>query len=253
MSAMLEGKVGLVTGGASGFGRAISLAFARDGAKVVVADVDVKGGEETVGMVKKLGADAIFIRCDVSQASDVVKMLAKTVETFGRLDCAVNNAGIEGALEPILDYPEEVWARILNINLTGVWFCMKQEVAQMLKQGGGTIVNISSAAGLIGVPGSSGYTATKHGVIGLTKTVALEYAKAGIRVNAVCPGAFYTPMLDRILERYPDMQKFYEAAHPIGRMGDPKELADAVVWLCSDRSSFVTGHSLSVDGGLTAQ
>ena len=253
MSLLLEGKVGLVTGGASGFGRAISLAFAREGAKVVVADIDMGGGEETVGMVKKLGSDAIFVRCDVSQASDVVKILAKTVETYGRLDCAVNNAGIEGALAPILDYPEEVWSRILNINLTGVWFCMKHEVAQMLKQGGGTIVNISSAAGLIGVPGSSGYTATKHGVIGLTKTVALEYAKAGIRVNAVCPGAFHTPMLGRILEEYPDMQKFYEAAHPIGRMGDPKELADAVVWLCSDRSSFVTGTSLSVDGGLTAQ
>lgn len=253
MSLMLEEKVGLVTGGASGFGRAISLAFARDGAKVVVADVDVKGGEETVGMVKKLGADAIFVRCDVSQASDVVKMLAKTVEAYGRLDCAVNNAGIAGPIVPIVDYPDDVWARVLNINLTGVWFCMKHEVVQMLKQGGGTIVNISSAAGLIGVPGSSGYTAAKHGVIGVTKTVALEYAKAGIRVNAVCPGAFRTPMLNQVLEACPDMQKFYDAAHPIGRMGDPKELADAVVWLCSDRSSFVTGHSLSVDGGLTAQ
>jgi len=248
----MEGKVALVTGGGSGIGRATALAFARHGAKVVVADMNVEGGNETIRLIKETGGDAIFIKCDVSKAIEVETMVNKAVQTFGHLDYAFNNAGIEGLRTPIVDYQEEIWDRVISINLTGVWLCMKYEIPQMLKQGRGAIVNTSSAAGLIGIPGSTAYTASKHGVIGLTKTVALEYAKAGIRVNAVCPGAFYTPMLDRMVKNYPDMEKWYQEGHPMGRLGNPEELAMAVVWLCLE-PSFITGVAIPVDGGLTAQ
>lgn len=253
MDALLKGKVALVTGGGSGLGRATAMGLAKEGARVAVSDIEVDAGEETTRLIEQTGAESVFIPCDISRTIEVQQMVEKTVDTFGRLDCAFNNAGIEGMLVPIVDYPEEMWLKVININLTGVWLCMKHEIAQMVKQGGGAIVNTSSAAGLVGVPGSTAYTAAKHGVVGLTKTVALEYAKTGIRVNAVCPGAFYTPMLDRLVQEYPDMEKWYHESHPLGRLGQPDELAQAVVWLCSDAASFVTGIAMPVDAGLTAQ
>lgn len=255
MKGKMEGKVALVTGGGGGFGRSTALAFAQKGAKVIVVDVFEEGGKETIHLVKIKNAvgDAIFLKCDVSKAAEVEAMVNKGVETYGRLDYAFNNAGMEGLIIPIADYPEDHWNQVISVNLTGVWLCMKYEIPQMLKQGRGAIVNTSSAAGLIGAPpGSTAYTASKHGVVGLTKTVALEYAKAGIRVNAVCPGAFYTPMLDRMLKNYPDLEKFCQEVHPMGRLGNPEELAMTVVWLCLE-PSFITGVAIPVDGGLTAQ
>jgi len=252
MPVKMQGKVALVTGGGSGFGRATAIAFAQEGARVIVTDVFEEGGKETIHLIKNARGEAIFLKCDVSKATEVEAMVNEGVETYGRLDYAFNNAGIEGLIIPIADYPEETWNLVIGVNLTGVWLCMKYEIPQMLKQGRGAIVNTSSAAGLIGTPGCTAYTASKHGVIGLTKTVALEYAKAGIRVNAVCPGAFYTPMLDRVLKNYPDMEKYYQEGHPMGRLGNPEELAMTVVWLCLE-PSFITGVAIPVDGGLTAQ
>lgn len=253
ISGKIEGKVALVTGGGSGIGRATALAFAREGAIVTVADIAVKTAEETAHMIKKAGGQAIFIQCDVAKASEVKTMVGKTIETYGRLDCAFNNAGIDGLLKPIVDYPEEIWNQVLSINLTGVWLCMKYEIPQMLKQGRGTIVNTASVAGLIGTAGLSAYTAAKHGVVGITKTVALEYAKAGIRVNAVCPGTIKTPLVDRFFINNPETVEFFLEVHPVGRFGNVDEVAEAVVWLCSDSASFVTGHSMVIDGGLTAR
>lgn len=254
MAGLVAGKVALVTGAGSGIGRATALIFAREGAKVVVSDVVVDGGEETVRLVKQAGGDAIFVKADVAQASDVEALVNKAVQTYGRLDCAHNNAGVPGPNKMIVDIPEEKWDRVIAINLTGVWHCLKYEIAQMLKQGGGAIVNTSSDAGLVGVKRGGAYVASKHGVIGLMKTAALEYAKSGIRVNAVCPGPIDTPMLrgpggervDRFIGRM-------VAAQPGGRLGKPEEIAEAAVWLCSDAASFVTGHALSVDGGYMAQ
>jgi NAD(P)-dependent dehydrogenase (short-subunit alcohol dehydrogenase family) len=248
---MFESKVALVTGGGSGIGQATALAFAREKATVAVADVAVQNGEETAHMINETGGEAIFINCDVTKAVDVQSMVKKTVQAFGRLDYAFNNAGIEGVLAPIVEYPEEIWNRVISINLTGVWLCMKYEVPEILKQGGGAIVNTSSAAGLVGVGSATAYTAGKHGVVGLTKSVALEYARAGIRVNAVCPGAIRTPMLERLVEKHPKMEEWYLSV-PAGRIAAVDELAEAVVWLCSDKASFVTGHAMAVDGGLTA-
>jgi len=253
MAGRVEGKIALVTGGGSGIGRASALAFAREGAKVVLADVIVEGGEETVGMIKKAGGEAIFVKADVSKATEVEALIAKAVETYGRLDCAYNNAGIEGSAATTTDYAEESWDRVIAINLKGVWLCMKYEIPQMLKQGGGTIVNTASAAGLVGFRRGSAYVASKHGVVGLTKTAALEYAKSGVRVNAICPGAIDTPMMGRITDHRPQRAERMAAGEPVGRMGMPEEIAGAVVWLCSDAASFVTGHAMAVDGGLTAQ
>ena len=249
----LDGKVALITGAGSGIGRASALAFAREGAKVAVADIVVEGGEETVRMVKEAGGEAFFIKVDVSNAADVEAMVNAVVDTYGRIDCAYNNAGIEGRLASTDEYPEDVFDKVIDINLTGVWLCMKYELPHMLKQGGGAIVNTASGAGLIGVSGMSAYVASKHGVIGLTKTAALEYAKSGIRVNAVCPGLIQTPMVERITAEQPQLGEALVAAEPVGRTGKPEEIAESVVWLSSDAASFVTGHAMSVDGGFVAQ
>lgn len=246
-------KVALVTGGSTGIGRATALAFARQGAKVVIADVAVDTGEETARMVREAGGEAVFILCDVSKSTEVRAMIDKTIEVYGCLDWAFNNAGVEGAQLPIGDYPEEICIRVFSIDLMGVWWCMKYEIPQMLKQGGGVIVNMASAAGLVGVPGDSPYTAAKHGVIGMTKAVALEYGKSKIRVNAICPGVIQTQILERVLAKNPEVGKKLVEDTPLGRIGLPDEIAGAVVWLCSDAASFVTGHALAVDGGFTAQ
>jgi NAD(P)-dependent dehydrogenase (short-subunit alcohol dehydrogenase family) len=253
MAGLVVGKVALVTGASSGIGRATALAFAREGAKVVVADVTVEGGEETVAQVKKAGGEAIFVKTDVSKAVEVEALVAKAVATYGRLDCAHNNAGIAGNAKTIVDDTEDNWDRILAINLKGVWLCMKYEIAHMLKQGGGAIVNTASGAGLIGVRRGGAYVASKHGVVGLTKTAALEYAKAGIRVNCVCPGPIDTPMLQGIGGRNQMVIERMVAAQPGGRLGQPAEIAEAAVWLCSDAASFITGLPMPVDGGYTAQ
>lgn len=251
--AQFTGRVALVTGGSSGIGRASALAFAKEGAQVMVSDIMAEAGQETAELITKAGGTASFTRANVSKASDVETLIATCVETYGRLDCAHNNAGIEGPGSPTVDYDEESWDRVIAINLTGVWLCMKYQIPEMLKHGDGAIVNTSSAAGLLGFRGGSAYVASKHGVVGLTKTAALEYAKAGVRVNAVCPGAIDTPMMGRITGHKPHRAERMASSEPIGRMGSPEEIAEAVVWLCSDAASFVTGHAMSVDGGLVAQ
>jgi NAD(P)-dependent dehydrogenase (short-subunit alcohol dehydrogenase family) len=253
MAGQLDGKVALVTGGGSGIGRATCLAMAREGAQVMVADIVVEGGQETVSLVKNAGGEATCIRADVSQASEVEAMVKQTTETYGRLDCAFNNAGIEGPVCSTVEYTEEDFDRVVAIDLTGVWLCMKYEIPAMLQHGGGAIVNTASVAGLVGFQGISAYVASKHGVNGLTKTAALEYAKAGIRVNAVCPGVIETPMVKRAFEKSPGMEEGVAAVEPVGRLGQPQEVAEAVVWLCSDAASFVTGLPMAVDGGLVAQ
>lgn len=253
MAGRLDGKIALITGAGSGIGRASALTFAREGAKVAVADKLVDGGRETVRMVEAAGGTASFIEVDVSDAASVEAMVNSTVETYGRIDCAYNNAGIEGQVAPTDSYADDMFDRVIAVNLTGVWLCMKYEIPRLLEQGGGAIVNTASGAGLIGVAGLSAYVASKHGVIGLTKTAALEYAKSGIRVNAVCPGLIQTPMVERLTADQPQLGEALVAMEPVGRTGRPEEIAESVVWLCSDAASFVTGHAMSVDGGFVAQ
>lgn len=252
MAGQLEGKVSLVTGGGSGIGKSTALEFAREGAKVVVADVNSAGGEETVTQIRSGGGEAIFVHADVSRAAHAEAMVEAAVEAYDRLDCAHNNAGIEGIRVPTADFLEDEWERVIAVDLKGVWLSMKYEIAQMMKQGSGAIVNTSSIAGLIGMKGSTAYGAAKHGVIGLTKTAAVEYATQGIRVNAVCPGAISTPMVERLMGRDPEREAMYMSIQPIGRFGTPEEVGQAVVWLCSDASSFVTGIAMPVDGGTVA-
>jgi NAD(P)-dependent dehydrogenase (short-subunit alcohol dehydrogenase family) len=247
MGALLKDKVALVTGGGSGIGKATALAFAREGAKVVIADVAQENGAETVRLIRESGVDAVFFRCDVSQALEVETLVNSTVDTYGRLDVAFNNAGV-GEIISTVDCTEEKWDWMINTNLKGVWLCMKYEIPQMLKQGRGVIVNTASAAGLMAMKGHAPYTASKHGVVGLTKVAALDCAEAGIRVNAVCPGVVLTPMVQRHADD-PEMMKLFESLQPIGRMGRPEEIAEAVLWLCSDAASFVTGVNFPVDGG----
>ncbi|OJH40205.1 SDR family oxidoreductase [Cystobacter ferrugineus] len=253
MNGRLEGKAALVTGSGSGIGRATALLFAREGARVIVSDVNASGAEETVAAIQKKGGEARFIRCDVSKSAEVEALIRGAVETFGRLDCAVNNAGISGVMGPTGDYPEDAWDRVIATNLTGVWLCMKQEIQQMLKQGGGSIANTASVAGLVGFTMAPAYTAAKHGVVGLTKTAALEYAKANIRINAVCPGLVRTPMITDTTSKNPQIEQALIADEPVGRMADPEEIAEALVWLCSGASSFITGAALPVDGGVVAR
>ena len=253
MAELTKGKVTLVTGAGSGIGRAAARIFAREGAKVAAADVNQASAEETVGLIRAAGGEAFGLQADVSKAAEVEAMVATVVETYGRLDCAFNNAGIEGALASTADYTEADWAPVIAVNLTGVWLCMKYEIPRMLETGGGAIVNTSSAAGLLGAPRMPAYVASKHGVVGLTKTAALEYAKSGVRVNAVCPGVIDTSMVGRLKERRPRMFEKIVRGEPIGRIGRPEEIAETAVWLCSDAASFVTGHAMSVDGGIVAQ
>ena len=253
MAGELGGKIALVTGAGSGIGRESALAFGASGAQVMVSDVVVEGGEETVARIKAAGGEATFMRADVSQRAEVEALIRQTVETYGRVDCAHNNAGIEGDLAPTCDCTEANWDRTIAINLKGVWLCMKYEIPQMLEQGSGVIVNTSSVAGLVGFVNLPAYTATKHGVAGLTRTAALEYAQQGIRVNAVCPGVIHTPMIDRIVGGDAEAEAQFTSLEPVGRMGSPAEVAQAVVWLCSDAASFVTGVAMPVDGGFVAQ
>ncbi|MEX0957181.1 MAG: SDR family oxidoreductase [Rhizobiaceae bacterium] len=254
---MVAGKVALVTGAGAGIGRATAIKFAEEGAMVVVSDVNAKGGEETAAMIKKNGGDAIFVRADISSAAEVENLISKTVDAYGRLDCACNNAGIEGKIAPLAEQPDDNFDRIINVNAKGTFLCLKAEINQMLKDGGGAIVNLASIAGLIGFPGLSPYVASKHAVNGLTKNAALEYAKQGIRVNSVCPGGIDTRMLDSLAEQSTggtqSTHEMMDPLHPIGRIGKPEEVAELIVWLCSPRASFVTGANIPIDGGYVAQ
>ncbi|TAK36727.1 MAG: SDR family oxidoreductase [Chloroflexota bacterium] len=253
MTGRFAGKVALVTGASSGIGRASALAFAREGAKVVVADIVDEERDETVSAIKAAGGEAIFVQTDVSKAAEVEVLIDKAVQTFGRLDYAHNNAGIEGIIAPTADCTEENWDRVITTTLKGVWLCMKYEIPQMLKQGGGAIVNTASVAGLIGFPGLPAYGAAKGGIVQVTRTAALEYATAGIRVNAVCPGGVRTPMLQRFKDLTGQTEEQMGALDPMQRVAAPEEIAEAAIWLCSDAASFVTGVPMPVDGGQVTQ
>lgn len=247
------GKVVLVTGAASGIGRSMALAFGRAGACVVVADTSVDGGHMTAALIVEAGGKGLFVKTNVTSASEVDALIDKAVSHYGRIDCAVNGAAIEEEHLPLAEGDDAQFDRIMNVNVKGVWLCMKSQLRQMLKQeGGGVIVNVADAGGLVAAPHRAIYSASKHAVVGLTRSAAIEYAKEGIRINSICPGAVKTPMLARMLEREPGRDKKLKAAHPMGRVADPAEIASAALWLCSEHASFVTGHQLAVDGGLTA-
>jgi NAD(P)-dependent dehydrogenase (short-subunit alcohol dehydrogenase family) len=254
MAGEFNGKVALVTGASMGIGRASVLAFARRGAKVVVADVDVAGGEETVHLIKKAGGEAIFVKTDVSNAADVEALVKKAVATYGKLDYAHNNAAINRGIGVMTAaYKEEDWEIQVDVNLKGVFLCMKFEIPEMLKIGKGTaIVNTSSISGLSGHPADPGYVGSKFGVVGITKSTAMQYAKTGIRINCVCPGPIRTSLYDRVVAAIPGVEEATLERNPMGRIGEPEEVAEAVVWLCSDAASYVTGVALPVDGGLAA-
>jgi NAD(P)-dependent dehydrogenase (short-subunit alcohol dehydrogenase family) len=246
MNGMLDGKVALVTGAAAGIGRASALAFASAGARVVVADIDDAGGAATAQAIVANGGEALFARVDVTNATDVNRLIAQTVERFGRLDCAHNNAGVLGTVAPLIDSPDDNFERVMNVNVMGVWLCLKAEIRQMLAQGGGAIVNTASSAGVKGSPILPAYSASKHAVVGLTKSVALAYARDGIRVNAVCPGYVETDLLDRLFAGEPEKKERERLGTLIGRFGTPEEIAATVVWLCSDAASLMTAHALPV-------
>jgi NAD(P)-dependent dehydrogenase (short-subunit alcohol dehydrogenase family) len=249
----LTGKVGIVTGASAGIGRATALALATEGASVVVADVDEPRGRRTTQDIVDKGGQALFVATDVADDSSVAAMVGSAVGAFGGLDLAFNNAGIEGVQAPTHECTPENWSHTLAVNLTGVWSCMRHEIPHLLERGGGSIVNCASVAGLVGFPGIAAYTASKHGIVGLTKTAALDYAERGIRVNAVCPGVIDTEMVTRFTGNQPEVQAALVASEPVARLGRPEEVADAVVWLCSERSTFVTGQAIAVDGGFVAR
>src|SRR5208282_1816560 len=250
---MADQKVAIVTGGSSGIGRATAVALAKEGVRVVVAARRAKEGDETVRLVREAGSDGIFVKTDVSNEDDVRSLVEKAVEKYGRLDYAFNNAGMEEPMVTFVEQTSIVFDRIMNVNVKGVWLSMKYEIPQMLKNGGGAIVNTSSGAGVIGVAQMPVYVASKHAVLGLTKSAALEYAKPGIRINAVAPGGVETDMPQRLTTNNKQFMEVLLSMHPIGRIGKPEEIADAVVWLLSDKASFVTGHTLLVDGGLVSR
>jgi NAD(P)-dependent dehydrogenase (short-subunit alcohol dehydrogenase family) len=245
------GKVAFVTGAGSGIGRATALAFAREGASVVVSDISEQNIRETARRIEELGGRALAVACDVTRTEDVKAALETTIETFGRLDVAFNNAGVEQEKAATAELAEEVWDRVVDTNLRGVFVCMKHEIPLMLEQGGGAIVNTSSGAGVKGFPRGAAYVAAKHGVIGLTRAAALDYAQANIRLNATCPGIIDTQMMDRVTGDTPEGRQRVISQEPIGRMGKPEEIAEAVLWLCSEAASFVVGHAMVVDGGQT--
>ncbi len=245
-------KVALVTGGASGIGRATAIAFAQAGASVLVSDINETGGQETVRTIREISGEATFAQADVAQIDQVEALVDAVVKSYGRLDFAVNNAGIQGAQDRTANYPEKDWHRVIEVNLNGVWYCMKYELAQMMKQRYGVIVNVASVAGLVGFPFHSAYVASKHAVVGLTKTAALEYIRKGIRINAVCPGFTDTPMVQRVAEKDPAYAQSLVDRVPARRLGAPEEIAAAILYLCSDQAGFVSGHTLVLDGGVTA-
>jgi NAD(P)-dependent dehydrogenase (short-subunit alcohol dehydrogenase family) len=246
------GKVVLVTGGSYGIGRAAAIGFAQRGAKVIIADRDLSRGEETLQLVKDAGGDAIFVKADVSLEPDVKALVEKAVQTYGRLDCAFNNAGIHKQFVSTVDFQDADWEEMIHVNLKSVWLCMKYEIPQMLKQGKGAIVNTSSAAGLVGAPSNPAYPASKHGVVGITKSTALEFARKGIRVNCVCPGPTRTGMNEELTATNPEIVKMMDQKVPMGRIGEPEEVAAAAIFLLSDEASYITGHALPVDGGIVA-
>ena len=249
----LDGKVALVTGAAAGIGRASAIAMAREGAAICVSDINEDGAAETAQLIADAGGDASSIRCDVTDAAQVKAMVEATIAAYGRLDAAVNNAGVSGYFfQRLHEADDAMFEHVLNVNLRGVWHCLKAELNHMLPQGSGAIVNIASVAGLIGAPKAADYTASKHAVIGLTKSAAMDYAKSGIRVNAICPAYTDTAMVQGAIQGNPAMASIMARAIPMGRLGKPEEVAEAVVWLCSDAASFVTGHALVLDGGLVA-
>ena len=249
---MLKNKVALVTGASSGIGRAIALVWAREGANVVVSDVNVAAGEENAALVRAAGGDAIFVAADVGKPQDCEALVTRTVAHYGRLDVACNNAGIGGPQAPTADYPLDGWAQVININLSGVFYGMKYQIAAMLKNGGGSIINMASILGSVGFANASAYTAAKHGVVGLTKAAAIEYSAHGVRINSVGPAFIHTPMLSG-LEQDTGLNAMLVGAHPIGRLGQPEEVAELVTWLASDKASFVTGAYYPVDGGYLAR
>ncbi|HLT17320.1 MAG TPA: glucose 1-dehydrogenase [Acidimicrobiales bacterium] len=247
----LNEKVVIVTGASSGIGRAAALRFAQAGAMVVAVDRDATRGPEVVAEIEKIGGRARFVAADVSDDEQVAAAVATAVSTFGGVDVAFNNAGIEGAPTPAHEVERAAWDQMLAVNLTGVWLCMRHEIPEMLRRGGGSIINCASVAGLVGFGGIAPYVAAKHGVVGLSKAAALDYAAQGIRVNAVCPGVIDTDMVQRFVAESPEAESALVAGEPVGRMGRPEEVADAVLWLASERSSFVTGQAIAVDGGYT--
>jgi NAD(P)-dependent dehydrogenase (short-subunit alcohol dehydrogenase family) len=251
MNGSFKGKVAFVTGAGSGIGRAAALAFAREGASVVVVDRSGESNRETARMIEEFSGSALAVSCDVTRTEDVKAALDKTVEAFGRLDFAFNNAGSEQPITATADLTEQEWDRIVAINLRGVFLCMKYEIPLMLRNGGGAIVNTSSGAGVKGFKGQAAYAAAKHGVIGLTKSAALDYASQNIRINAVCPGIIETSMMQRFTGGTSEGRERVIAQEPVGRMGKAEEIAAAVVWLCSDPAAFVIGHAMVIDGGQT--
>ncbi len=252
MSAMLKNRTAILTGAASGIGRASALAFSREGAKVAVVDIQTDAGNDTVEHIRQAGGEALFVPCDVTEAREVSNMVEQCVKVFGRIDCALNCAGVLGEMTTTQECTEENFDRVMRINLRGVWLCMKYEIGQMLQQGGGAIVNMASNAGMQGTATLPAYAASKAGVVSLTQTAALEFAAKGIRINCINPGLIRTAMVEKQLQTNPEKVQEYSQLHPIGRIGTPEEIAEAVVWLCSDAASFVVGHPMNVDGGYLA-
>ena len=250
---MTDQKAAIITGGSSGIGRAAAIALAKQGVKIAIAARRAKEGEETVRLVKEAGSDGIFVKTDVANENDVRSLVEKTVKTYGRLDYAFNNAGIEETPTSLVEQTSNVFDQIMNVNVKGVWLSMKYEIPEMIRTGGGAIVNTSSGAGVIGYPQQPIYIASKHAVLGLTKSAALEYAKSGIRINAIAPGVTETEMVERVAEDDKQLIESIKSITPIGRIGDPQEIANAVVWLLSDKASFVLGHTLLVDGGAVSR